>query len=134
MRDRLIELFKQADEKAGEYIRENDHMDFIPTKDELAGVYADHFLANGVIVPPVFVGQMVYHYCPDLGGVFPYFVETVNVGYLGKERNYWTYEANCHDEETDEFLDGIDFDLDDIGKTVFLTREEAEKALKEAKG
>ena len=92
---------------------------------------ADHLLANGVIVPPVWVGQTVYCYCPDLGGVFPYFVENVNIGFLDKERNYWTYEANCHDEETDEFLDEIDFDLDDIGKTVFITREEAEAALAE---
>lgn len=95
---------------------------------------ADHLLANGVIVPPVWVGQMVYHYCHELGGVFPYFVENINIGFLDKERNYWTFEANCHDEETDEFLDEIDFDLDDIGKTVFLTREEAEAALAEREG
>ena len=94
----------------------------------------DALLANGVIAPPVFVGQMVYHYCPELGGIFPYFVENLNIGFMDKERNYWTYEANCHEEETDELLDEIDFDLDDIGKTVFLTREEAEKALAKMKG
>ena len=133
MRERLIELVKPfvsgfaCDQESG-------ICELTDCRTCNARVLADHLLANGVIVPPVFVGQMVYHYCPDLGGVFPYFVETVNVGYLGKERNYWTYEANCHDEETDEFLDGIDFDLDDFGKTVFLNREEAEQALEKMKG
>lgn len=94
-----------------------------------ADIIADHLLSEGVIVPPAFVGQMVYCFCPELGGVFPYFVETIHIGFMDKEKNYWTFEANCHDEETDELLDEIDFDLDDIGKTVFLTREEAEKAL-----
>jgi hypothetical protein len=87
-----------------------------------------------VLAPPAFVGQMVYCFSPELGGVFPYFVETIHIGFMDKEKNYWTFEANCHDEETDELLDGIDFDLDDIGKTVFLTREEAEEALAKMKG
>lgn len=90
---------------------------------------ADHLARRGVIAPPVFVGQMVYHFCEELGGIFPYFVETINIGFFDKDRNYWTFEANCHGEETDELLDEIDFDLDDIGKTVFLAREAAEAAL-----
>ena len=98
---------------------------------EAQAVCADYLIGEGVLAPLVFVGQMVYYYCSELGGVFPYFVENLNIGYMDKERNYWTYEANCHDEETDELLDEIDFDYDDIGKTVFLTREEAEKALAE---
>lgn len=95
---------------------------------------ADHLLANGVIVPPCKackVGDMVYAFCEDFGVVLPYFVENLNIGFMDKNRNYWTYEANCHAEETDELLDEIDFDLDDIGKTVFLTKEQAEKALAE---
>lgn len=93
---------------------------------------ADHLLAEGVIVPPCKackVGDMVYAFCEDFGVVLPYFVENLNIGFMDKNRNYWTYEANCHAEETDELLDEIDFDLDDIGKTIFFTREEAEKAL-----
>ena len=95
---------------------------------------ADYLLANGVIVPPCKVGDTVYYFSRDLGAVFPYFVENLNIGSMGKNKTYWNYEANYHDEETDELIDEIDFDLDDIGKTVFLTREEAEKALKEAEG
>lgn len=93
---------------------------------------AEHLEASGVLLPPVSVRQSVYHFSRDLGAVFPYFVESLNIGSLGKNKTYWNYEANCHDEETDELLDEIDFELDDIGKTVFLTREEAEQALKGA--
>ena len=120
MKDRLIELL-------------NNSFDEQYNKRGLltAPHTADALLAEGVIVPPVWVGQMVYHYCHELGGVFPYFVENINIGFFDKGKNYWTFEANCHDEETDEFLDEIDFDFDDIGNTVFLTREEAEKAMAE---
>lgn len=121
MKNRLLELFSKFryTRKQGEPFTENDAHEQL----------ADYLIQSGVIAPPVFVGQTVYHFCPDLGGVFPYFVENLNIGFMDKERNYWTYEANCHDEETDELLDEIDFDLDDIGKTVFLTREAAEAAV-----
>ena len=128
-----------------EYIKKETLISIFEAKADMALGSPKHFFlsmaemvrklpAADVIVPPVFVGQTVYHFCEDLGGVFPYFVENLNIGFMDKERNYWTYEANCHGEETDELLDEIDFDLDDIGKTVFLTREEAEKALAEREG
>lgn len=123
MKNRLIELLENNPTLDG---MDGTSADFVEC--------ADYLMRNGVIAPSVFVGQMVYHYSPDLHGVFPYFVENLNIGFLDKGRNYWTYEANCHDEETDELLDEIDFDLDDIGKTVFITREEAEQALKECGG
>ncbi len=93
---------------------------------------ADYLLENGVIVPPVKVRDTVYYYyCDEFHCVLPYFVESFHIDYLDKERDYWYWEANSHAEETDELLDGIDFDLDNIGKTVFLTKEEAEEKLKE---
>jgi hypothetical protein len=53
---------------------------------------------------------------------------------MGKDRpNYCFWEATSHATETDELLDKIDFDLGDFGKTVFLTKEEAEAKLKELK-
>lgn len=91
---------------------------------------AEHLLANGVIVPPCKVGDTVYAFSGDFGVVLPYFVENLRIGFMDKNRNYWCYEANCHAEETDELLDALDFDLDDFGKTVFLSSEEAERALK----
>ena len=94
--------------------------------------YAEELLANGVIVPPVEVGQTVYSFCDVFGAMLPYVIQDFKVGFMGKDRpNYWYWEATSHATETDELLDEIDFDLDDIGKTVFLTKEEAEEKLKE---
>lgn len=88
--------------------------------------YINRLEENGVIPPPVKVRDTVYYYCDEFHCVLPYFVESFHIDYLDEERDYWHWEANSHAEETDELLDEIDFDLDDIGKTVFLTKEEAE--------
>ena len=121
-RERLIEL-----------LNNNEWLTYILAKSNIPHL-ADYLLTNGVIVPPCKVGDTAYSYCGDFGVVLPYFVENLQIAFMDKDRNYWTYEANCHAEETDELLDEIDFDLDDIGKTVFLTKEEAETALKEREG
>ena len=91
----------------------------------------DSILSNGVIVLPCREGDTVYAFCDTFGVVLPYLVDTLSIGYMGKNQSYYGYSAYCHAEETDELLDDIEFDLDDIGKTVFLTEEEAEKALAE---
>ena len=91
---------------------------------------ADYLLANGVIVPPCKVGDTVYSFCDVFGAMLPYVIQDFKIGFMGKDRpNYWYWEATSHATETDELLDEIDFDLDDIGKTVFLTKEEAEAEL-----
>ena len=79
------------------------------------------------------VGDTVHYFSGDFGTILPYFVENLNIAYLGEkgENCVYTFEANCNHEN--ELLDSIDFEPDDIGKTVFLTREEAEKALEEKK-
>ena len=80
---------------------------------------------------PCKVGDTVYSFCDCFGVILPYFVETFNVGYYDKDTTVWQYEANCTNNEEDELLDSIDFGIEDIGKTVFLTIKEAEKALEE---
>ena len=127
MRESLIELFKKADEKAGEYIRENDHMDFIPTKDELAGVYADYLLANGVIVPPVAVGQICYQVY--MGEILE--VRVVSISYEPLPAFSYTIRFNSL---------GVLCLLQDGTRNeayswdIYTTREEAEKALKGDEG
>lgn len=96
--------------------------------DELCDIFTDK---SRFIELPCKVGDTVYAYCEDFFVILPYFVENMNIGYIGKSRNYILYEANCHADETDELIDEIDFDFDDIGKTVFLTKEEAEAAIAE---
>ena len=102
-----------------------DNMPFCTYKEE-----ARWLLENGVIVPPCKVGDVVYGYCDVFGAILPYIVQNFGVGFMGKDRpNCWFWEATSHATETDELLDEIDFDLDDIGKWVFLTKEEAEREL-----
>lgn len=74
---------------------------------------ADYLLASGVIVPHCKVGDTIWR--------------------CGLERvHYWQIQSI--DVYADEivFVDDSDnyFTEDDIGKTVFLTKEEAEQALK----
>ena len=95
-----------------------------------AEALADYLIKNGAIVLLIKPGDTVYAYC-EYFGVLPYLVGNFHIGYMGKEKDYLYWEAAAHAAETDELLDDMDFDLDDIGKTVFLTREEAEKALAE---
>ena len=117
-RERLVELFKEANEKVGEYIRQNDHMDYIPKPEELWAVKADHLLANGVIVPPCKVGDTVYRISKRYGEwcVLPRMVSSMTYSLDHLYRVVW-----CIHTTADDYL----------GKTVFLTREEAEAALEE---
>lgn len=75
-----------------------------------------------LVVLPCKVGETVWMYGEDFGGVLPYTIDLIS--FLDKGCGY---SANCN--HNGELIDGIDFEDDDIGKTVFLTREEAEKAL-----
>lgn len=96
MRDRLIELIKQAKKQT-----KNANCDI-----ERNMIFADYLLENGVIVLP----QTVYWY--DMGGNLK--------------------EATVKNKFFAELKNGFEYDVsyDEIGKTVFLTREEAEQALK----
>ena len=122
-RDRLIEKIEYLQK----VFMEDDDYDYFHE------FLADRLLADkDIIVPPVSVGQTVYSFCDVFGVFLPYVIQDFKVGFMGKDRpNYWYWEATSHAIETDELLDEIDFDLDDIGKTVFLTKEEAEEKLKE---
>lgn len=84
----------------------------------------DYLLGNGVIVTPVKIEQTVYVINKtDIRG---YKVNTIVVGdayhkcYFFAE---WYYDSLAFHR--------TDFDFADVGKTVFLSREEAEKALAE---
>ena len=106
-RDRLIEL-----------IRTVDNMRLMRKG---FGECADHLLANGVIVPPCKVGDIVYT-------IFEGDIEALKVTYTKTEESaefvYRYYDAR------NKFLN-MPFSDRSIGKTVFLTKEEAEEKLKE---
>lgn len=85
-----------------------------------------------LVVLPCKVGDTVYKFCGTFGAVLPYFAKSLNIAYLDENRVVYQYEANATNIEEAELLDSIDFELEDIGKTVFLTREAAEAAIKES--
>lgn len=105
-RDRLIELVVNAD------TYDSYECKLCTKKDTSCGrcnaeKLADYLLANGVIVPPCKVGDKIYQL--DTAGDI-YESELTQIIYNTK---------------------GIAFDERAIGKTVFLTKEEAEQALAE---
>lgn len=115
MRDRLIEILRKSG-ASFEYA--------------LPEEIADHLIAEGVIVPPfpAKIGDKVYRImCRGYKDLFI------------REETIWIVDnhANAGVEVITKFIDGKGLsyfpkvEKDAIGKTVFLTREEAEKALAE---
>ena len=104
MRDRLIELIQNA---VGGCAR------------HWAEVIADHLLANGVIVPPCKVGQTVWFIRKDIKSEI---VET-NVEKIVLKQGGLYIKLGCNSM--------YETTCNSIGKTVFLSREEAEAALAE---
>ena len=113
MRDRLIELYEKA---TGEYEKTNKaqfRKSFI----------CDYLLANGVIVLPCKIGQKLYDATEFFNGcLYPEIYELVS--------NEMQLERTDKDNIVFTY-DGMYIKREDIGKTVFLTKEEAEEKLKE---
>ena len=105
MRDRLFELCKKSQ---SEWLEKTyDH----ETDKKLEEYVANYLLEMGVIHIPCKVGDIVY----QTDGVRIYELTILDIS-LHKNKPY--YET-----------DGVDFDDDAIGKSVFLTKEEAERRL-----
>jgi len=113
-RDRLIELVDKAKEEYANDITDHTETDYI----------VECLLNNGVIVPPCKVGDTVYT-------IFEGDIEALKVIYTKTEESvefvYRYYDAK------NGFL-SMPFTNRSIGKTVFLTKEEAEAKLKELGG
>ncbi len=124
-RDRLIELIGQKP-----FTSEYENYNSL----EWAERFADYLLANGVIVPPCKVGDVVYIKNRPLIISFLHIENEV----------YYVVQFDCDDcgdcpfYEDDVSFEGehdcktmgyIQFTEKDIGKTVFLTKEEAEQVL-----
>ena len=83
-----------------------------------------------IIELPCKVGDVVYSYCEELYRILPYFIDQIIISYDSDSLNneYVTFDGIS--SNASELLADMDFTVDEIGKTVFLTREEAETALK----
>ena len=121
MRDRLIELLNEATFGVNVHTLA-DHL-----KKETIEAVADYLLANGVIVPPCKVGDTVYylntqyHMALYRNTVYEAKVARIVVTSLGV-----CLVIHIRDESGCCEIP----DVKDFGKTVFLTREEAEQTLK----
>ena len=114
MKDRLIEILLDGVTFTDEYK--------FPARLQ-AEYVADRLLANGVIVPPCEVGSEVYFADHEnksawYGNLVSYSLDAAHLWF------------NCH------YKCGLNMwhPIEDFDKTVFLTREEAEKALAEREG
>lgn len=117
MKDRLIELICNCPSKI---------MGANMFLEKISADLADYLLANGVLVPPCKVGDVVYLLI-DWG--YEKEIEEKEVGAISIQGT-----NDFSKELWEDFRGGLIGTFADFGKTVFLTREEAEAALKGAEG
>jgi hypothetical protein len=124
MRDKLIDLLDK-------FLKEE--FDYVPVKSAIN--IADRLIAEGVIVPPCKVGDVVYaphwHWGTYIkGGIMPYRITNITIAQ--NKKGVWTKKYRAMEVKNGNTIDWqLNFEFDAIGKTVFITREEAEKALAE---
>lgn len=112
-RERLIRLMQEAGRNKSDYAGNIG-----------LGQIADYLLEHGVIVPPCYIGNAVYTKSGSKR-----IVERIEVGRVyNPERYFYVFTAYSNKTLSKGYLRFFDYE---IGKTVFLTREEAEQALKE---
>ena len=120
-RDRLIELLVN--------FRKPDNLITQMAERMIIEKIADYLLANGVIVPPCKVGDVVYQIM-DIESVHRQILE---LKVLRIEIEEPTIRFWCQTVKKYRYNFG-ELDIEDFGKTVFLTKEEAEQILKEREG
>lgn len=124
-KERLTELLKTP-EKAS-FVRKAG----VSLSDTPEGITADFLLANGVIALPVKMGDLLYMPWEWNGqkGI-AYLTVTVLRCISGFGWSFGT-DFDTDDEDYYEAYNCGSFKPKDVGKIVFLTQEEAERALKE---
>ena len=112
MRDKLAKLLEDSPYLSTLYNEKEEYLNA-----------ADHLLANGIILPPVKLGSRQKIYIPVGGTTVVYETKVYGVGI--DEDGDMVINPKEYPEEV------IQISCFNIGKTVFLTKEEAEKALEE---
>lgn len=124
MRERLIQLISNADEEC-KHSKDCKSCSGYGKGSQCMNYHiADHLLANGVIVPPCKVGSKVYKITRNQ-------VKECEVTFVGVSAD----ERCSHFNFVENYVDGTFYKsysmcFDVIGKTVFLSREDAEAKLK----
>lgn len=129
-KDRLVELLTNSEIAYAQYLSEACDKaikgDVTAQLMKRLEFYADYILADGWMRPPCKIGQTVYKVVNDKRVKKPYECKVVGIWYADDE--------NANDVHLVRYVNGI-FDCSfsvqfkEFGKTVFLTKEEAEKAL-----
>jgi hypothetical protein len=132
MRDRLIRLIAEANQKS---------IEAKPwTPRQAIEIITDHLLANGVIVPPCKVGDTLWVRWSLSEGhkkdIYP--VKVYALRFDTKKNNMRVcveghFKITAYGGSYTHYYNGT-FAWNSVGKTVFLTKEEAEKALAERSG
>lgn len=121
MRDRLINMLREPIQ----VIRGCESRMSIVAAEKIA----DRLLANGVIVLPCKVGDTVYY----IEGAY-YKSKRQTVAPIKVSEISWKCDRSGRDLGFALIANRTRYKFSSIGKTVFLTREEAEKALAERSG
>lgn len=124
-REELIRLMQEASQSKSDYAGNIG-----------LGQIADYLLEHGVIVLPCKVGDTVYELDED-GRIVKGIVQSIRQNLIRNKQGRWIVTSWLDDYYVD--LNGTRFPREahlyspfsSFGETVFLTREEAEKALKE---
>lgn len=111
-RDSLIKLISDMQDGGNKQGDHTMHTGFISNEK-----LADYLLVSGVIVPPCRVGDTVYRIDTDSKTIIDERVDEMHLEFIIVDDSEWGH-ARFLREYT-------------IGQTTFLTREDAEKALKE---
>lgn len=123
-RDRLIELLNEAEDICDRTLDcdECKYHQSAMCEDELK---IDYLLANGVIVPPCKVGDVVYFLLEDDFPVHRWFLSEEKITEICSKGFFTSafYPAK------EDFGNYTGYEL--LGKEAFLTKEEAEQALKD---
>lgn len=143
MRERLIALIDQADEECKHTKACKNCSGYGKGSRCMNYHIADHLLANGVVVLPCKVGQTVWMadnvWCLDDRETWTFHYETKvlefkvrSISMSCNSKGAWTKKFRICEVRNGKATDHQhDIGFDDFGKTVFLTREDAERALKE---
>lgn len=116
-RERLVELLQGASKEAWCLINMSCCEEKLKLLEKIDELRADYLLENGAIVPPCKVGDVVYtFFCKEVD-------EGVVVSCEYSRASGFSYMSSNGKFPTL-------FNESNIGKSVFLTKEEAEKALK----
>lgn len=128
MRDRLIELIRQAKTEVVCYGEPATKWQRNIVDRAEANDLADYLLANGVIVPPCKVGDTIYYVDTYEHAITNFIV--ISIGFCCLKNNYISTTIQFEDEKGHREFNYQFFDSY-FGKTVFFTKEEAEEKLKE---